>query len=174
MRKGEREGGREASGGNTERVAPEAAAKRNSLTEVFAPSEAARRPSDWDLCDFERNKLPRAMVPPRPHTQTSEPNESEWNPWPVELETGDAATDPVAPIPNRPRTGADSNGDSRAWHTIQTLESELERKERRTRRIIERYERVIEEKQRETEAAASTAENTPRIIEVILRFVPDR
>lgn len=117
------------------------------------------------------------MVTQRPHTQTPELNDGEWNPWPVELRTGDESTGPAAPISHTNRPGDGPSCDKHAWHTIQTLETELERKERQNQRIIERYERVLEDKTHTTgtvDASMSDPENSPPILAKILRFVSDR
>ena len=63
------------------------------------------------------------------------------------------------------------------WHRVEVLEAELERKERGLQDVIDRYERILAEKERQLTAENRTTSSTgrqPSVLSTILGYVTDR
>lgn len=114
------------------------------------------------------------METDRPVASVSGGRDWEWNRWQAEVHARDAACGVSAR--HQPTDQHRSNREQIAelQRQLGHLEGRLERKDRRLQSVIDHYERLLREKNRELAAAdpSSTADPDSTIVSAILRFAP--
>lgn len=115
------------------------------------------------------------METDRPVASVSGGRDWEWNRWQAEVHARDASGGVSQPRQSIDRHRSDRERIADLHRQLAHLEWRLERKDRRLQSIIERYERLLGEKNRElaaTDPSTSTVKPDSTIVAAIRRFAP--